>query len=237
MELIKTKGIVISQTPFRENDRLLTVFTDDRGTINVSAKGAVSRHNNLKAATRVFCYSSFVLYDKKSSYYTIAEASPIESFVGLSKDIERLEAATAMLKFIKHTAVENVESNDALRLLLNSLYMLSETDKNAELIKCIFYIKNLVFMGLPPVTGECAVCGAKNKLTAFFPKAGGVICSDCAAGEKDSIGLSHYAERLMHYIIFAPYEKLFGISAEENLYAETLKMIGLFISEHLGFNI
>ena len=237
MGMIKTKGIVISQTAFGENDRLLTVFTEDRGTINVSAKGAVSKHNNLKAATSVFCYSDFVLYDKKYSYYTISEASPIETFMGLSKDVERLEAASAMLKFIKHTAVENVESDDELRLLLNSLYMLSKTDKDIKLIKCIFYLKSLAYMGLPPVTGECAICGASEKLTHFLPESGGVICRNCAENEKESVSLSENAERLMHYIINAPTEKLFGINADNLLFDEVLNRTALFVNVHIDFRI
>ena len=237
MGMIKTKGIVISQTAFGENDKLLTVFTEDRGTINVSAKGAVSKHNNLKAATSVFCYSDFVLYDKKYSYYTISEAVPIEAFMGLSKDVERLEAAAAMLKFIKYTAVENIECSDELRLLLNSLYMLSETDKNITLVKCIFYLKSLAYMGLPPVTGECAVCGTKEKLRHFLPESGGVICENCAENEKRSVSLSENAERLMHYIIYAPSEKLFGINAGNALFEEVLSHTAFFVSEHLGYRI
>ena len=130
MGMIKTKGIVVSVTTLGEHDKLLTVLSEELGAISVSAKGATSRHNNLKAMTRVFCYGEFVLYDKKSGYYTISEVSPITDFMGLAQDLDRLETANNLVKFVKYTAVENEESGEMRRLLLKSLHPFADTEVN-----------------------------------------------------------------------------------------------------------
>lgn len=233
MGMIKTKGIVISATKHGEHDKLLTLFTDTMGAISVSAKGVNSRHNNLKTATRVFCYGDFLLYDKKNGYYTISEVSPISDFMGLSKDLERLETASEIMKFIKFTSVENGENEDMLKLVLNTLHMLANTSKNVSLIKCVFYLKALEIMGLPPVTGECAICGKNETLLYFSPASGGMVCSDCAPDSGGVCGITETAHKYMDYILNASLSSAFGTEADE----EILNMVTLAMDKFLKYHL
>ncbi len=237
MEMIKTKGIVIAQTKIGEYDKLLTVFTEELGAISVSAKGAASRHNNLKSVTRVFCYSEFLLYNKKNGYYTISEASPITDFMGLAGDLERLNAATDMVKFVKYTAVENEESGQMLRLLLNSLHLLANTEKSIDIVKCVYYMKALEYMGIPPVMGECSVCGSKENLKSFLPECGGMVCDTCAVDIENKSQMPENVRLLMHYLLSVPAEKAFGTAGDRGLFFRALEEIGLFIKIHLSYNI
>ena len=237
MGMIKTKGIVVAVTTLGEHDKLLTVFTDTLGAISVSAKGATSKHNNLKAMTRMFCCGEFVLYDKKNGYYTISEVSPITDFMGLSKDLDRLTAATEIVRFVKYTAVENEESGDVLRLLLNSLYLLANTEKNINLIKCVYYLKALEYMGLPPVTEECAVCGEREGLSFFAPEEGGMVCDECAQNANLKKRLTDSALRLMDYILKSPLKAAFGIDGDKQLFTEVLEAVDMFLKVHLSYNL
>ena len=237
MEMIKVKAVVIAETKFGENDKLLTLFTDTLGAINVSAKGATSRHNNLKSATRFFCYGDFVLYDKKNGYYTISEVSPITDFMGLSKDVDRLCVASELVKFIKFSSVENEESKQMQRLLLNSLHFRANTDKNINLVRCIFYIKALFYMGIPPVMEECAICGGIEDLYCFAPEEGGAICSLC----RDSVGYKIPMEKAVRefiaFVLNYPEENSFGIVAENALYEQIVQTLKIFLKTHLSYDI
>lgn len=233
MGMIKTKGIVISATKHGEHDKLLTLFTDTLGAISVSAKGVNSRHNNLKSATRVFCYGEFLLYDKKNGYYTISEVSPIADFMGLSKDLARLETASEIVKFIKFTAVENVENEDMLKLVLNTLHMLANTDKNVLLVKCVFYLNALKLLGLPPVTGECAICGKTNDLLYFSPSSGGTVCTDCSADAGNVIGITKTVSEYMEYILNSSLSSGFGTEADEKILNVVTEVTERFIKYYL----
>ncbi|MDP4118459.1 MAG: DNA repair protein RecO [Bacillota bacterium] len=237
MKMIKTKGIVVAQTRLGEYDKLLTLFTDNMGLISVSAKGATSNHNNLKAVARVFCYGDFVLYDKKNGYYTISEASPVTDFMGLARDLDRLDAANKIVAFTKYTAVENEESGDILRLILNSLHMLANTDKSINMIKCVYYLKSLTYMGIPPVTGECAICGSGGEIDFFSPEDGGIICGECAKVSRSFVEIEENTRKLMGWIIYLPLEKAFGIAAEEKLFEKVLEIIDLFVKVHLSYEL
>ncbi len=237
MAMIKTKGIVVSSTQIGENDKLLTLFTDKFGAISVSAKGVTSRHNNLKAATGNFCFSDFVLYDKKNGYYTISEASPITDFMGLSSDINRFEEASKIVKFVKYTAVENEDSEEMLILLLNTLHMFANTSKNTDIIKAVYYLKALKYMGIPPVTKECAICGIKERLLFFAPQAGGTVCPECGAEEMRVVSISEKTALFMDYIISAPLKSAFGVNAENEVINLTLDALNVFLKEHLSYNM
>lgn len=237
MGMIKTKGIVVSVTNLGEHDKLMTVLTENLGTISVAAKGATSRHNNLKAMTRVFCYGEFVLYDKKNGYYTISEVSPVTDFMGLAKDVERLETANRLVRFVKFTAVENEESSELLRLLLNSLHLLANTEKSIGLISCVYFLKALEYMGLPPITEECAVCGCTDELRFFVPEAGGTVCEECAKGYEIRKTVKLYECKFMTYVLCAEVSAAFGITADETLYTGVLEALELFLKVHLSYNM
>ena len=237
MGMIKTKGIVVASTSLGEHDKLLTVLSEELGAINVSAKGATSRHNNLKAMTRVFCCGEFVLYDKKNGYYTISEVSPITDFMGLAKDIDRLEAANSLVKFVKYTAVENEESGEMLRLLLNSLHLLANTDKSIGLIKCVYYLKALEYMGLPPVTDGCAICGQNENTLYFVPEAGGLLCEECAEGYTARKRISATEASFMNFVLSATVSEAFGVNAKEELFEAVAEHISMFLREHLAYNM
>ena len=42
MALIKTKGLVIKEQPYKEQDKILTIFTEDEGKIQCMARGVRS---------------------------------------------------------------------------------------------------------------------------------------------------------------------------------------------------
>ena len=64
----KTAGMILKQRDIGENDRILTVLSQDMGLIEVCARRSKSPKNPLTAATQVLCYSSFELYKGKASY-------------------------------------------------------------------------------------------------------------------------------------------------------------------------
>ena len=65
---IKTKGVVLREVHTGESDRILTILTPQYGVISASAKSSQRLKNKLFAATGLFCYSDFVLFEGHSMY-------------------------------------------------------------------------------------------------------------------------------------------------------------------------
>ena len=84
-----TSGVVLRVTDTKETDRILTVLTPDRGKIPLIARGARRKNSRLAAACQMPAYSELTIF-KRGSWYMLDEASPIELFDGLGRDIELL---------------------------------------------------------------------------------------------------------------------------------------------------
>ena len=87
-----TGGVVLRVTDTKETDRILTALTADRGKIPLIARGARRKNSRLAAACQMPAYSELTIF-KRGSWYMLDEASPIELFDGLGRDIELLALA------------------------------------------------------------------------------------------------------------------------------------------------
>ena len=78
--IIKTDGVVIREQTTGERDRLVTLLTRKLGVIRAFVNGVRSPKSRNSASTGLLCYSDFVIEQKKSGVYTVAEATAKEVF-------------------------------------------------------------------------------------------------------------------------------------------------------------
>ena len=60
--LTEVKGLVIRSVDVRDSDRLVTIFTEEKGVVSAIARGARSLKSRKMSSTMQFCYGNFVLY-------------------------------------------------------------------------------------------------------------------------------------------------------------------------------
>lgn len=66
---IKLNGIVLRTVNYREYDRMLTLFTQEQGRVEASARGARRPSSKLLAATTQFTLGEFLLNERGGQYY------------------------------------------------------------------------------------------------------------------------------------------------------------------------
>lgn len=98
------------------------------------------------AGTQFLGFSDYVLYKGNSSSYNINSCEPIEVFYNLRIDLDKLQYAVYIAKIVEDVTNENDSSYNILRLVLNTIYTISETDMNKELVTAIFKIKLLTLI-------------------------------------------------------------------------------------------
>ena len=116
-----TGGVVLRVTDTKETDRILTVLTADRGKIPLIARGARRKNSRLAAACQMPAYSELTIF-KRGSWYMLDEASPIELFDGLGRDIELLALAAWFCELTEAVCAEETPCPEILSLLLNALF-------------------------------------------------------------------------------------------------------------------
>ena len=60
--LSEVKGLVIRTVDYKETDRLVTIFTEQKGVVTAMARGARSLKSRKLSSTMQFCYGNFILY-------------------------------------------------------------------------------------------------------------------------------------------------------------------------------
>ena len=150
MSYIKTKGVILKEVNVGEADKILTIFSRNKGKISGSAKGARRPKSALVAGTQLFCYSDLVLF-KGKDMYSINSCDVIESFYEIRNDLVKLTYAAHINEIVLDTVQEEQPSTRVLQLFLNSLHMLAKTDKAPEQIARVFEIRLMSILGYAPM--------------------------------------------------------------------------------------
>lgn len=220
------KGLVIKTVDIHEADRLVTIFTDEMGVVTALAQSARSIKSKKLAATMLFCYSSFVLY-QRGEYYYVREASLIESFFDIRKTLEGLALSSYIVDVLSDITVAEAE-HELLRLSLNTLYAISKGNHSLEKIKAAFEIRTAAIIGFMPDVLSCSICGERLGVFYFDIMGGTIKCYACCERERSqrkepedphnshiiSI-LSEGAKIALGYCIHCPIEKIFSFAISD----------------------
>ena len=232
MKQIKVNGIVIAENNMGDFDKMVTLLTPNLGKIGCSAKGARRNKSLLLGSTQFLCFSDFMLF-KGSDTYTINSAQTIEMFYNIRTDLEKLSYASYITKIINDVTTENQNSFNTLKLFLNTLYMISETDKNLDLITAIFKIRMLKILGFTPNSLECTTCRSKDNLNYFSIKDNGLKCEACHKQDKSGIHVSEATAISLKYIIMAPAKKLYSFELKNDSLKELQLISKVYLNEKL----
>lgn len=231
MGISKTKGIIIAENNMNDFDKMVTILTPN-GKIGCAAKGARRPKSMLMAATQFLCFGDYVVF-KGGDTYNINSCEVIEIFYNLRTDIDKLEYASLITKIINDVTVENQNTYKILQLFLNTLYMLSETDRDMNLILSIFEMRLASILGFMPTIDKCVNCNEKDEITHFSIKDKGFKCKSCAKQDASAIEISDSTMNAIKYIIMSPPKKLFSFNVSE----ENIKQLELISKLYLESNL
>lgn len=226
------KGIIIAENNMGDFDKMLTMLTPGVGKISCVAKGARRPNSALLAGTQFLCFGEYVMYRGKE-HYTINSCESIEVFYNLRTDLDKLNVAVNITKIIQDVTNENENSYKILQLYLNTLYMLSETDKDMDFITAVFKLKLLCYLGFRPKIESCVSCREKENLEYFSIKDNGIKCIACARQDKGAIKISESTYLALKYIITAPSKKLFSFSLKDESLQELKLISKVYFNEKL----
>ena len=234
MDELKTDGVVLKRTYVGEKDAIIKILTREAGLISASVKGIKNMKSKLAAGSRAFSFSDFVLKPGKD-LYIVAQSTQKEGFFGLSANIERLSFGAY---FADLTAAFTPSSEDAktiLPLLLNTLYLLANTNKNMTLVKCVFELRLLCALGFAPTLDQCVSCGDGDALHFFSPSAGGILCKTCSTA--DSCMITENTLTAMQYAKEQDNKKAFSFTLPQSAIDEFSRCTEKMCEAALGHNL
>ena len=130
------------------------------------------------AGTQFLSFSDLVIFSGANSY-NINSCETIEVFYNIRKDIEKLTYAAFIAKIVSDVTYENEYTYKILQLLLNTLYMISETEIDKDFILSVFELRLMLLLGFTPTLNKCSICGSKEDIGYFSIGNSGFVCNSC----------------------------------------------------------
>jgi DNA repair protein RecO (recombination protein O) len=231
MGTIKTKGIILSESKMNDYDKMLTILTPN-GKIGCAAKGARRPKSLLMAGTQFLCFGEYLLYQGTNSYH-MNSCDTIELFYPIRMDLDKLKYASHVTKIINDVTDENQNTYKILQLFLNTLYMISQTDKDLNFIISVFKLRLLCLLGFMPEIHKCTQCKTQENLSYFSLRDNGFKCEHCGKVDKGAIQLSDSTKIAIQYIVLTEAKKIFSFNISEENLKELNLIIKLYFNEKL----
>lgn len=240
MKLLKAKGIVIKETQYNDNDKILTVLTDEYGKISCIAKGAKKTNSSLLAPCQFLVCSEFVLY-KGTNFYHINSAEIIDTFYNLRIDYDKLQIAYEVTKLLSQTICEGEESKTVLSLFLNTLYVIENKELQSNFVLAIFKLKLMQLLGYMPDVISCSNCGQtmldkESKNYYFSVMENSSCCEKCYTIKKNSndfskknsyVKLSQAVYFATIFVLSSTVKKIFNFNLEKNSLTEFCNFVDM----------
>ena len=180
-EQVKIQAVVLNKVDFKDNDRILTLFSPQKGKVTVSVKGVKKQNSKLRAGSEVFAFGTYILTETRGRY-TVTGYDSIDSFHELRVDFDHLSFAAMLLKICDKAISPDESEVELFSLLIDSLHKLREDIPLAYTVS-VFLMKFCIIFGYQPELNKCVGCGCEDDLVCLSPQLGGISCINCNSCE------------------------------------------------------
>jgi DNA repair protein RecO (recombination protein O) len=179
---LKTEGIVLRSIRYGEADRILHVYTMDRGRVSAIAKGVRKTRSRFGGRLEPFFRLRLMLHEGRSDLMTVTAAETVAAYPRLREDARALDGAARACEAVARVFDDGDPHAGVFNLLANELALLDAEPAGATRANALaFRLKLLLAAGFAPQLGGCASCGEREHLVGFSGAAGGVVCAACEA--------------------------------------------------------
>lgn len=220
---------------YKENSKLVTLLSPDRGKISALVKGVNKPKSKMQSVIQPFVYGWFQLYAGRS-LHTITQGRVYNHFSLLRTELNILYNGYYILETLEKIAIE--EENKGLFVLgLSSLHLLEALD-DYKVVVPFFQIKALKNMGLTPHIDGCMNGHTLSENKVYFDLTeGGIVCKNCANYSENIIKLSKGTYRVLLFLLKAYPAKLKKIKLSLTQFQELCLLHNNFLEIQLGIKI
>lgn len=227
--LVKTKGIIISETNYSETSKILNVLTEDYGKIGLMAKGARSMKSPLRSVCQKLVYGEFTIKYKDKGLSNLMEVSVIDSFKNIITNFKSATYTFYLVDLFNQVLNDEhllIDKNKEIFNLLESSLIKINQGLNPELVVNIVELQLLKYLGVSLELNQCINCGNKDNIITINLDLGGMLCSDCF---REVSLLNPKTVKLIRLMYYVDINKLDNINIEDK---SIIKEINQFIKEY-----
>jgi DNA repair protein RecO (recombination protein O) len=227
----KTEAVVLRSIRYSEADRVLHLFSLDRGRVNAIAKGVRKTGSRFGARLEPLTRSALLLHEGRGELHTISGADIISSHETVRADTYTLAVGLIGAEAVLKLHAEPEPQPRAYQGLCRFLDLLGgpldrAPEPTHDGLGLAFQLKLLALAGYLPHLVSCASCGRDEELVGFSPTAGGGVCAGClgatagfAVGEDSVAAIEGLLERPLASVALAPRAAADALRVVEETYA------------------
>src|SRR5579862_7906926 len=223
---------------FAEADRILHLYTSERGRVGAIAKGVRKTKSRFGARLEPLSHVELLLHEASGEMQTVTGVDLKRSHRATREEPYRLSVgligAEAMLRLFGEPEA-NERAFTALARFLDTLDELEPGDGEPALdaLALAFQLKLLWLSGYLPHLTSCVECGTAG-LVGFSPRAGGAVCRAHARG---SLALSNDGLAGIETLLSAPLAAASSTRLTDRARREALAVVTSSYEEHGGFRL
>ncbi|QBD81361.1 DNA repair protein RecO [Ktedonosporobacter rubrisoli] len=193
------EAVILKHSDLGEADRILTLFTPQKGKFHAVAKGS-RRPISRKAGHLDLLTHSQLQMAQGRNLDIVTQAQSIENFLHLRDELWHTTCAFYLAEMVDRFIENDTQHPNVYRLLLEALRGLDsdalalqgqraqealsveDEQSRAQLLTRYFEINLLSYIGYEPVFRVCAHCGSElqPEENGFTPSLGGALCPRCS---------------------------------------------------------
>ena len=228
MKIISVDGIVVSSTPFKENSKILNIFTKDMGIIGCVSKGCKNLKSKLRLISDKFAYGTFHMYYKENGLSTLIDGDIKDYFINIKSDILKISYLTYICELSMNVYKES--NSDEVYPLMESAILKIEEGHDPKIITNILELQYLEYLGINLNLDNCVTCGSNKVVTLSLSKGGYV----CALHRTNEPLISEKVMKMLRLYYYVDISKISELDIDTEVSNEINHIIEEYYEEYSG---
>jgi DNA repair protein RecO (recombination protein O) len=234
----KTEAVVLRSIRYAEADRILHLYTADRGRVGAIAKGIRKTTSRVGGRLEPLGHVELVLHAGSGELHTVTGVELVRPHSAVRESPYRLAVGLIGAEAMLRLFTEQEGNERAFTALTRFLDLLDDTPAGVrpelDPLGLSYQLKLLWLSGYMPHLGGCAECGSEGPLVAYSARSGGAVCRACSAG---ALALSADGLAGMDALLRSPLADAPAAGLSERGARDVLAVITSSYEEHGGFRL
>lgn len=215
LSLVKTKGVIIKAQDYKENDKLIWIYTEEVGKATFIARGSKKSKSKFLSITLPLCYGDYVLF-KGKNLYNLQEGKIINSFQSLLNNLDKLTYSSYICELIDICVQEGEANTKLFKDFITCLYLLSTDALDYEMLIRAFELRLLKATGYGIEFDRCSICKKSISTSEYVSLSYfGGVCEQCK--KEHGVSVSKAAYNALRFLNNTSMDKVYRLNISKEI--------------------
>ena len=234
MQTKETRGLVLYNRLFREDDKLVKIFTETSGKHMFFVRHATN--SKLSSVIQPLILANFILKINNHGLSYIEDYKGVSLFKEINADIYKLAYATYLVSLADAAISDAVYDAPLFAFLIKTLELMDE-GLDYEILTNIFEIQILDRFGVQLNFHDCVFCHRVGLAFDFSHRYSGLLCPEHYEKDPYRIHLDPYVPYLLNQFQTLHFDSLKTISVKPDMKQKLRKFIDEVYEDYIGLRL